>query len=114
MTASSRPTGRRRKAEARATGMLIYFDSVIVIYLLDNVGTFSARAVTRLTALEAAGDQIARSDLTRLECRVKPIKPGDAAKLADFDTFFARTDVQRVPITTAGFDRATLIRAASN
>jgi predicted nucleic acid-binding protein len=95
-------------------GVLIYFDSVIVIYLLDNIGPFNLRAVARLSALLAAGDRMAVSDLTRLECRVKPIKNGDAAKLADFDAFFARSDVGLAPITPAVFDRATNIRAAHN
>jgi predicted nucleic acid-binding protein len=94
--------------------VLIYFDSVIVIYLLDHVGPFHVRAVARLASLLGAGDRIAVSDLTRLECRVKPMKNGDALKLAEFDAFFARPDVQLIPILTAAFDRATRIRATHN
>ena len=63
-------------------------------------------------ALAAAGDQIAVSDLVRLECRIKPIRIGDTAKLAVFDAFFGRPDTRIVPITTAVFDRAAMIRAA--
>lgn len=92
--------------------MLIYFDSVIVIYLIDHTGTFQARAAQRLAISVAAGDQIGVSDLTRLECRVKPIAVGDKVKLAGFDAFFARPDVHRVPVTTAVFDRATFLRAS--
>ena len=94
--------------------MLIYFDSVIVIYLIDHTGTFRARAAKQLTSLTTAGDQIAVSDLTRLECRVKPIALGDKIKLAGFDAFFTRPDVQRVPLPTAVYDRATLLRATHN
>lgn len=65
----------------------------------------------RLTAVAVAGNQIAVSDLSRLECRVKPIRMGDAAVLAVYDGFFARPDVTKVPINTAVFDRATTIRA---
>ena len=54
---------------------------------------------------------IATSDLVRLECRIKPIMMGDAAKLTAFDSFFAQPDVFRVPITSSVFDRATSIRA---
>jgi hypothetical protein len=81
--------------------MIIYWDSVITIYLLDHTGSFQARARARLAVLEKAGDQIAVSDLSRLECRIKPIRTGDAASLAQFDAFFARPDVQRVPLSTA-------------
>ena len=94
--------------------MIIYWDSVITIYLLDHTGSFQARARARLATLEKAGDRIAVSDLSRLERRIKPIRTGDAASLAQFDAFFARPDVQRVPLSTAAYDRATLLRATYN
>src|ERR1700679_1824393 len=94
--------------------MTIYFDSVILIYLFDHTGAFQVRATNRLASVEAAGDRIAVTDLSRLECRVQPIKLGDSTKLAVFDAFFARSDVQRLPITTAVFDRATVLRATLN
>lgn len=64
--------------------------------------------------MRAAGDTVAFSDLTRLECRVKPLSLGATKSLADMDAFFARPDVLFVPITTAVFDRATAIRASFN
>jgi predicted nucleic acid-binding protein len=94
--------------------MLIYCDSVILMYLLDHTGPFNVRATTRLAALIAAGDRIAISDLVRLEYRVMPVKTRDAVKLALFDAFCARPDVRLVPINTAVFDRATQIRATFN
>jgi predicted nucleic acid-binding protein len=94
--------------------MLVYCDSVILIYFFEGDPSYKARATARLSALAAAGDQIAVSDLTRLECRLKPIRAGDVATLSLYDGLFARPDVRIVPITTAGFDRATLIRATHN
>ena len=91
--------------------MIIYFDSGVIIYLYDHTGSFHTRALARLQAAEQAGDTTAVSDLSRLECRVGPMLAKDAAKLAVFDSFFARSDVIKVPITTAVFDRATLLRA---
>ena len=91
--------------------MLIYLDSAMLIYYLDGIGLFHARAVNRLTTLRAAGDQVAASDLTRLECRVKPIQLGDTLRLSKFDGFFNLPDVRMVPHTTAVYDRATVIRA---
>ena len=91
--------------------MLIYLDSAILIYYLDGIGPFQARAANRLTTLRAAGDQVAVSDLTRLECRVKPLQLGDTLRLSKFDGFFSLPDVGIVPITTAVYDRATVIRA---
>ena len=91
--------------------MLIYFDSVILIYLIDHTGAFQTRAAARLKQLEAAGDRIVVSDLTRLECRVRPIRANDAPKLAAFDAFFARPDVLLVALSRSVFDRATDLRA---
>lgn len=94
--------------------MLVYCDSVILMYFFDHVGPFNVRATRRLAAMAAAGDRIAVSDLVRLEYRVLPLKTGDAAKLAIFDTFCAHPDVSVIPITSAVFERAADIRAAHN
>jgi hypothetical protein len=67
--------------------VLIYCDSMILMYLLDAVGPFNVRAVARIGALRAAGDTAAFSDLTRLECRIKPIRVGATRTLAHFDAF---------------------------
>ena len=87
--------------------MLIYLDSVAVIYLVEQVQPFLPRVEAHTNA---AGAALAVSDLTRLECRVHPLMRGDAPRLAQFDAFFAA--VRLVPLTAAVFDRATDIRAA--
>ena len=92
--------------------MLIYLDSVI--YHIGGDPPFRARANKRIADLESAGDRFAVSHLSRLECRLRPIRIGDAAALALYDDFFALPNVQIVPITQAVFDRATLIRATFN
>jgi predicted nucleic acid-binding protein len=94
--------------------MLIYCDTVILIYFHEHTGPFNVRAVNRLTALRAAGDRMGVSDLSRLECRVRPIRLGDAAAVAMYDSFFALPEVQLLPIASATFDRATLFRANYN
>jgi uncharacterized protein len=91
--------------------MLIYCDSVILIYWMDQVGPFHLRAHNRMLALQASGDRVAVSDLTRLECRVGALRRRDAAILATFDNFFVRADVHKLPLPTAVFDRATQLRA---
>jgi predicted nucleic acid-binding protein len=67
-----------------------------------------------LQALWAAGDALVVSDLVRLECRVRPIRLGDAARLAVYDRLFASAGLGVAPITPAVFDRATVIRATHN
>ena len=91
--------------------MIVYLDSMIVIDLVEGPDPFRTQARDRLDQLVAAGDQAAISDLTRLECRVKPIRLGDAALLADYDAFFASPDLLRFGLPAPVFDRATEIRA---
>jgi len=91
-----------------------YLDSVIVIYAVEGPPPFQARAQARLASLRAVGDQPVVSDLTWLECRVKPIQLGNAVVLADFDQFLTTPDIVRLDLPTAVFQRATLIRAQYN
>ena len=62
---------------------------------LDAADQFHHLAARRLAALLAAGDEIAVSDLTRLECRVQPIQQADQQRLTIFDQFFG---VSRHPL----------------
>jgi predicted nucleic acid-binding protein len=94
--------------------MLVYLDSVICIYAVEGAPSFQARAKARLAAMRTAGDQPAISDLTWLECRVKPIRLGDATALADIEAFLTGSDVVRTPMPTAVYDRACRIRAVHN
>jgi predicted nucleic acid-binding protein len=91
--------------------MRVYLDSVILVYLLDHTGPFQVRAAQRLAALHAQGDTIAVSDLVRMECRMEPLRKSDSHRLARFDGFFTRTDVELIPLTRSVFDLATMIRA---
>ena len=92
--------------------MLVYFDSVICIYAVEGPPSFQGRARSRIAAMAAAGDQAAVSDLTWLECRVKPLRLGDAAALTAMEAFQTAADVVRVPLPTAVYERATRIRAS--
>src|SRR5437660_2251957 len=94
--------------------MLVYLDSVICIYAVEGAASFQARARARLAAMQAAGDQPALSDLTWLECRVKPIRLGDAAALTQMEAFLTGSDVVRVPMPTEVYERACQIRATHN
>jgi predicted nucleic acid-binding protein len=94
--------------------VIVFLDTNIVIYLVEHPPVFGPRALACCTAHEQAGDTFAVSDLVRLECRVLPVRQGDAQLLAHYDTFFAAMNVQVLPLTTAVCDRATLLRAVHN
>jgi uncharacterized protein len=94
--------------------MTVYCDSVILIYYLEGNPPFKAKAIARLSALWNGGDVVAVSDLSRLECRMKPLRLRDSVALGQYDSLFAQQNVTLVSITTAVFDRATHIRATHN
>jgi predicted nucleic acid-binding protein len=60
-----------------------------------------------------SGQDVVRvaSELTRLECRVKPLREANAAVRRDFDEYFAEAVEEVVALTRAVMDRATAIRA---
>ena len=96
--------------------MIVFLDASLVIYFVQQPPAWGPKAAARLAALKASGDRPAVSDLVRMECRVGPLKAGDATLLSDFSAFFTAGNIQVFPVTAAVCDRASAIRArtASN
>ncbi len=94
--------------------MILFLDTNLVIYLIENPPTFGPRATALVTALRTAGHRFAVSDLVRLECRAYPVRRSDLTLLAQYDAFFTSSDVQVLPLTAAVCDRATVLRATFN
>ena len=65
--------------------MCVYFDTAPVIYAVENVFPYVVavdRWLSELSIMRMA------SDLTRMECRVKPLRDGNTDLLKDYDDFF--------------------------
>lgn len=92
--------------------MLIYPDACIVIYLIEEHPQFFPQIDTWIRAHQ--GDSFVLSDLTRLECRVYPLRRHDHDLLARFDRFFANPQHLRPRATQQIFDLATELRARHN
>lgn len=91
--------------------MLVFVDANILIYHLEVNLNMGASASARLATLHEAGDRVVVSDLVRMECRIGPLRSGDAALLAKYDGFFATPSVRVVGLSPAVCDRAATIRA---
>src|SRR4051812_8691261 len=109
---SNRTPSGRIPTLTETAPLLIYLDTNLVVYLIEQPPGWGARASARLTTLHAHNDHVALSDLTRLECRVRPLAVGDNKALAQYDSFFASSSVRVVGLTAAVCDRAAMIRAA--
>ena len=73
---------------------MIYADANVIIRLVEGDAVTRAPIEARLRPLWGTGPNLLTSRLSRLECRVKPVRMGDAAVLALFDTFFAGTELE--------------------
>jgi hypothetical protein len=78
---------------------MVFLDTNIVIYVVENPPAFWARATAHLGALRAAGESFMVSDLTRMECLVGPLRSGNVTLEGQFHSFFAAAGVHVVQIT---------------
>jgi predicted nucleic acid-binding protein len=83
-------------------------DSAPIIYLVEDVAPYARALESRLFV---PGTIQACSDLTRLECRVRPMQKGQTALLAAFDRYFADIVGDVVPLSRQVLDQATSLRA---
>jgi predicted nucleic acid-binding protein len=86
----------------------IYLDSAPLIYLIEGIAPYAFALEERLAD---PGTVQVCSDLTRLECRVKPMRDGQDALLAAFDWYFEEIVVEIVSLSRPLVDRATELRA---
>ena len=94
--------------------MIVFLDTNIVIYLIENPPVFGARAAASIMTLRSAGHTFAVSDLVRLECRILPLRRSDLMLLGHYDAFFASPQVRVLSLTGPVCDRATILRAKHN
>jgi uncharacterized protein len=94
--------------------VIVYLDANIISYLVEKHPLWCPKALTRIAQLQAAGDQIAVGDASRLECLVGPYMSGDQAMLADYNCFFQDPAVVVFPLSAAVCERADRIRASHN
>jgi uncharacterized protein len=90
--------------------MLIYLDTCIVIYWIEGPAPFDTRVRSHVGVLQAVGHRFAISELTRLECLVKPPGVGNGAMVLDYERLFLAPNVTFVPLTAPVFERAAAIR----
>lgn len=88
----------------------IYWDSCVFIYRVQAVDPWVERIRTRLDAL--AEYRLCFTGLTRLECRVLPLRAGDAVLLALYERVFASTQTEEISFSRPLFDLAAELRAS--
>jgi predicted nucleic acid-binding protein len=97
----------------RALTAVVFLDASAIIYLVEAVEPWGSaiEAVLRAALQADPAVALAVSAISRLECRVLPLRKGDRRLLAQFDMFFGRQDLIVVPLSMAVIDGATEVRA---
>ena len=91
--------------------MLIYLDSNIVIYLIEQPAGLGPLAAARITALRDEGHRMAVSPLVRMECLVQPLASADFLAVRDYTDFLASAAVALLELSPDVCDPAAAIRA---
>ena len=95
--------------------MRLYLDACAVIDAVEGIKVFRVAVWEWIRqAIADANGSIVSSLLTRLECRVKPLRDGDRALLAAFDAFLGQRPLQLVEITPKTIETARDLRVRHN
>jgi len=88
-----------------------YLDACVAIYYVERHPTLYPRVKAAL--FRPGGEDVTPvfSDLTRMECRVLPLRRQDQQLLARYDSFFGLPGSGHVAMDAAVFDLATDLRA---
>ncbi|HEX4606705.1 MAG TPA: PIN domain-containing protein [Urbifossiella sp.] len=93
---------------------MIYADANVLIRLIEGDATTRAPIEARLQPFRGIAGSLVTSRLSRLECRIQPIRVGDAVRLAKFDRFFNTLEVRLLDVSPAVVEKATDLRARLN
>lgn len=87
--------------------MKVYLDSCILIYLLE--GEYDFRTLITEKILDNANIEYCISLLTRMECRVGPLREGNLDLLEEYDELFDSMTI--LDLNADVFDKAADLRA---
>ncbi len=91
--------------------MRLYLDTAPVIYVVEQVPDFSEKI---LHYIQKPDIELVVSDLTWMECRVKPLTENKETLLADYDKFFSQSVIEIVELSRRVLERAAHIRSQYN
>jgi len=92
---------------------VVFLDASAVIYLLEGDGAARASVQEPMAALRGTADSppLAVSALSRLECRVRPLRNDDRALLQRYEDFFTDPGLVVIALDAVVLDRAAELRA---
>lgn len=88
----------------------VYLDACAIIYLIE--GAHPVQQAVRRKLSQCHATALITSRLSRLECRVLPLKNNDTALLSTYDSFFSKVGMSISELTASVIERATEIRVS--
>jgi predicted nucleic acid-binding protein len=88
----------------------LYLDSVTIIYLVEEVSAY----LERINFILNTGSEFCTSQLSFLECKIKPTRENHLALLADYEYFFNESMNIYCPINIEVLEIALKIRTNYN
>ena len=90
---------------------MVYLDACTIIYLIEGAPAFQASAAAFVSPYQSdPSTRLMTSRLSRMECRVKPLREGQTALLAVYESFFSARRMQVAEVSSAVIERATELR----
>lgn len=89
----------------------VYPDTNVLIYLVEDKPLLADRLRLMLHPRQGDTPVLVFSELTRMECRVLPLRNGNSVALKAFDDLFSNTLYEFAPLDRNTFDAATALRA---
>lgn len=92
--------------------MKLYLDASAIIYSIEGIAGVRQMVLDRVARAEQSPDgRILTSRLSRLECRVLPLRRNQTALLSTYEQFFAQQALTIAELTATVIERATSLRA---
>ena len=88
--------------------MRLYLDAVVIIYAVERIEPWAELVAARMT-----GEQITSltSELSCLECKVRPLRLNQEDVIVGFEAFFAEGVSELLPVSREVLERAAALRA---
>jgi predicted nucleic acid-binding protein len=96
--------------------MTLFLDACVIIYWIEAVEPFYSELQNTLRSIHNQYPQavFAVSRLSKLECRVKPLREGDIFLLELYEPFFAADNLIIIELDAQVIDTATRLRTQYN
>lgn len=94
--------------------MTVFLDACAIIYWIEGVEPWRQRVKDHIRRiLGPAGGPVAVSEISLLECTVKPLQDRNVEMLARFEQFFSQPELISVALDRAVISRAAQVRAVT-